>query len=482
MKRAWSAKNLWERSPAWVKTVAGSALRAVPLPLILGARFRRRYQLVLNAQRWSAERIRGWQIEHLRRVLTLAQDRSPFYQQAFQEAGFDARELRSPEDIRVLPTIDKQTLLDHVGDMMTQPPSAPGADYVTTGGTSGTPLSFTINADRSAIEYAHLTAAWARVGFAPGDTLAVFRGRVVEEDRRGLRHHFDPLLRQHFYGNFHMTEDNMRRYLDHVRTIGPCFLHVYPSSVDALARFVRRTQTPPPSNIRGIIAESEIVYPDQRARAEEAFACRYFSCYGHTEKLVLAAECEHSTDAHVDPLYGFCELLDDEGRPITTPGQEGEIVGTGFINTVVPFIRYRTGDRAVYVGQRCGACGREHLLLRDIAGHRTQEMLVAADGSRISWTAVNMHDDTFDRVRRFQFHQRHAGHAVLRIVPATGFGEADLTRIRRHLAVKLEGRLTFDAEICDDIPLTGRGKATYVLQELDDDSCASMLSTSSRSS
>jgi phenylacetate-CoA ligase len=125
-----------------------------------------------------------------------------------------------------------------------------------------------------------------------------------------------------------------------------------------------------------------------------------------------------TTAAFICPTYGYFELLDEQGCPVTTPGQRGEIVGTGFINTAMPFIHYRTGDWATYIGDHCEACGREHMVIQDIRGHRTQEVLVASDGSEISWTALNMHDDTFLHVRQFQFYQEIAGKAVLRVAPA----------------------------------------------------------------
>ncbi|MGB2986394.1 MAG: phenylacetate--CoA ligase family protein, partial [Phycisphaerae bacterium] len=221
-----------------------------------------------------------------------------------------------------------------------------------------------------------------------------------------------------------------------------------------------------PDNIRGIITESEIVYPKQRQTIEETFGCRCLSCYGHTEKVVAAAECERSTDYHVWPTYGYFELLDDTGQPLTTPGRRGEIVGTGFINTVMPFIRYRTGDHATYVGDHCEACGRAHPLIRDVRGHRVQEMLILLDGSQVSWTALNAHDDTFRNVRQFQFYQDAPGRAVLRVVPANGFGEADCQRIARQLQRKLGERLALTIEPVDVIPLTERGKAIYVDQRI----------------
>jgi len=151
---------------------------------------------------------------------------------------------------------------------------------------------------------------------------------------------------------------------------------------------------------------------------------------------------------------------------VNAPGQRGEIVGTGFINTVMPFIRYRTGDWATYVGERCQACGREHTVIRDIRGHRIQEVLVAADGSEIPWAALNMHDDTFANVRQFQFRQETPGQAVLRIVPADGFAEKDVDRIHRNLGRKLNNRLVFTIELTEVIPLSARGKAIYIDQRI----------------
>ncbi len=350
--------------------------------------------------------------------------------------------------------------------MLSVPPGHPLSDYCSTGGTDGKPLSFYMNADRSPTEYGYLVASWERTGYKLGMPMAVLRGRTVLADRNGLRHEYDPILQHHYYSSFHMSDKNMVRYLEHVATIGPCFMHVYPSTIAALARFVLRSRINVPSNLQSIIAESEIVYPGQRQMVEEVFGCHYFSCYGQSEKVVLAAGCEKSDDYHIWPTYGYFELLNDDGNPVTTPGQRGEIVGTGFINTVMPFIRYRTGDWATYVSDRCQACGREHTVIRNIRGHRIQEVLIAADGSEIPWAALNMHDDTFIHVRQFQFFQETPGQAVLRIVPTDGFGEDDAERIHRNLGRKLNDLLTFTIELTEVIPLSARGKAIYVDQQI----------------
>lgn len=468
-RRGWTTRqyHFWEqRVPSWLKKGVGPALTVVPPQHVLGRRFAAACRSVEQMQWWPAERLQRYQLERLREMCRLANTRSRFYRRLFQTVGFEPEDLRSPDDLGHLPLIDRDVVRDCRRDMLTVTPGSSEADLVSTGGSSGAPLHFHMGANRSTSEYAHLIASWRRVGYQLGMEMAVFRGHTVRADKRGRYHSYDPLLRHHYYSVFHMTDDNMRRYVEHMRRLGPCFLHVYPSAVAALARFLKRSDLAPLKNVRAIIAESEIVHPEQRTMVEEVFGCRYFSCYGHSEKLVLAAECEHSADYHIWPTYGYFELLDEQGQAVTTPGQRGEIVGTGFINTVMPFIRYRTGDYATYVGPHCDACGRQHTVIRDISGHRIQEVLIAEDGSEIPWVALNMHDDTFLNVRQFQFSQDAPGRAVLRIVPAAGLGDEDRGRIQRNLGGKLNGRLRFEIQLVDSIPLSPRGKAIYVDQRI----------------
>jgi phenylacetate-CoA ligase len=461
-----SRKKLWSKAPKTLQKIAQPLIKMVPQGILLGSAFRKTKAFTLNCEWWPRSACDTHNLREIFRICALAYQKTKYYRRTFDDTGINPHNLKSLDDFFVIPTINKCTVKRHLREMLTVPAEHPIADYCSTGGTGGEPLSFYMNADRSPREYAFLISSWQRAGYKLGMPMAVLRGRTVKADRNGLYHEHDPILRHHYYSSFHMSDENMARYLEHIAKIGPCFMHVYPSTITALARFITRSGLKTPENIKGIIAESEIVYPEQRRMIEEVFGCRLFSCYGQSEKVVLGAGCEKSNNYHVWPTYGYFELLDENGRSVTTPGQRGEIVGTSFINTVMPFIRYRTGDYATYVGDHCDACGREHTLIRDIRGHRTQEVLIASDGSEISWTALNMHDDTFIHVRQFQFIQEKPGQAVLRIVSGNGFGENDAVKIHSNLGRKLDNRLTFSIELVDAISLSPRGKAIYVDQRI----------------
>lgn len=462
--QGWIRRKLWQKTPLRVRRAVRNAIGLLPAPMLLGKPFRQQLDFIEAAQHWDADQARAYQIEQLMHICQWAYERSPFYREHFDTAGFEPRSLSSLEAFVALPTIDKNTLRDQLERMCTVSPRSTGVDFVSTGGTGGIPLNFYIGANRSAIEYAYLVSSWRRTGYDFEYPMAVLRGRPVHPDKQGLRHEYDPTLKFHYYSNFHTADEELLSYIEHIRTIGPCFLHVYPSSAAALARCLQRNNIAPPANIKAIIAESETVYPDQRELIEKVFKVRFFSCYGHSEKLVLGAECEHGSDYHIWPTYGYFELLNAEGQPITAHGQRGEIAGTGFINSVVPFIRYRTGDYAVYVSDHCSSCGRAHPIIRHVEGRWPAGDLVAADGSLISMSALNLHDETFMRVRQFQFRQTQPGRAELLLMPAKGYGEDDDQKIRRSMEIRLAGKIQLSVTRTENIPLTPRGKAVYLDQ------------------
>lgn len=465
MKRALSKKNLWDKTPWWLKSSLGRGLGLIPPELLLGKSFRENCKFVRDAQWWPAERARECQLNKLREIIRLAYERTKFYRRMFDSIGFHPQDIKSLDDMNQLPTINKQVVIKNLLDMCTKSVRDSNVDYDSTGGTCGTPLHFYINANRSAFEYPYLTTSWERAGYKLGMPMAVLRGRIVRSDRSGFYHEYDPILNHHYYSNFHMTDVNMKLYLKHIRSIGPCMLHAYPSSAQAFAKFILGMSEQPPQNVKGVLLESENVYSDQVSNIEIAFGARTFSSYGHSEKLVFAAQCEHSRDYHVWPTYGYFELLDEKGVSVSTNGQQGEIVGTGFINTIVPFIRYRTGDYATYVSDHCESCGREHIIITDIRGRWPQGGLIAADGSIVTMTTLNVHDDTFEKVREYQFHQSIQGKATLCVVPTIPLDENEKQRIVANMNKRLQGQVTLDLEIRTDIAKTAEGKQPRVIQK-----------------
>ena len=114
MKRALSRKNLWEGLHSAVKASIGRTLGLLPPARLLGRRFRKNLAFAREAERWSAERARAYQLAAVRRICSLAFAKTDYYRRRFDEAGFYPDDLRSLDDLSRLPTIDKTTVLENL--------------------------------------------------------------------------------------------------------------------------------------------------------------------------------------------------------------------------------------------------------------------------------------------------------------------------------------------------------------------------------
>jgi phenylacetate-CoA ligase len=131
-----------------------------------------------------------------------------------------------------------------------------------------------------------------------------------------------------------------------------------------------------------------------------------------------------------------------------------------------PFIRYRTEDLAVFKGSTCEKCGRPYQIWERIEG-RLQELVATKTGRLISTSMLNMHDDTYDHLKQFQFHQKERGSVIFRFVPKASLSEEIRSDIKSKLASKLGDDIELILEAVEEIPLTKRGKHRLLIQELD---------------
>ncbi len=468
MKRAFSRKNLWDKTPAAAKKALGAALSLVPLPYLLGRDFRRWYKFACEADRWGAEQAREYQLGELKRILALAYEKTEFYRESFRRVGFEPGDLKQPEDLQGLPTIDKATIRENWQRMLTRPITDPDVDMVTTGGTSGEPLRFYMSSSRHAREFAHLCACWKRVGYQPGDTMAVLRGRVITSSHHGMHYEHDPLLRHHYYSTYHMSPGDMSRYAAHIHTTRPSFVHAYPSALFTFTSYLASQKQRMPSSIRAVFLESEPIVPAQRMLFESHLGLPVLASYGLSEKVVLAAECETVHDYHVSPTYSYVEVLNSEGHSVAQAGR-GDVTGTGFLDCVMPMIRYRTGDEATFSSRKCSTCERQQLLLTNLVPRRGRELIVCRDRhTLISMAALTggrfLYDESFCGVLRFQFIQDEPGKALLKLVTLSGQRGPSVDRLQKLFDTKLGHCVDLQIEVVRQISLTPVGKQLMVLQ------------------
>jgi phenylacetate-CoA ligase len=453
--------SVYERLPFRVKYSTGWAYRHLPDRLRLGARYDEFCKLASEVESWTASQVTEYQIAQLRSVLTHAATFSPFYASSFAAASFDPRVLQAPDDLRNCPLLSKQDIIDHVGAIATTQPPASQRLYITTGGSTGVPVGFYLQRGVSRPkEQAFLEAQWRRAGYFPGARLAVIRGRVTSASATGRISSYDATRDWLMLSSYHLTEDRLDEYLTELERFRPDILHAYPSAALHLAALLERAGRSWTLPLRCVLAGSERLTAPQRALLERTFACRIYTWYGHSERVVLAAEGRSSELLYFWPTYGYVEL--------GPPDSEGlqEIIGTSFHNLVMPLVRYRTGDYVrAYDPAVDGEKEYDWPAVTSVEG-REQEFLVSATGRNISLTAVNMHDNSFDGIYALQFVQDRPGYAELRYVPGPEFSAARLPLIEATVRQKLGDDFEVVLRPVDEVQRTPRGKSKWLVSSL----------------
>ncbi|CVK34387.1 phenylacetate--CoA ligase family protein [Methanoculleus bourgensis] len=427
--------------------------------------YKKTYALLQQSRWWSREELAAYQAAALSRLLAHAYANVPYYRRVFDDRGLVPGDIQTPADLRLLPLLTRDDLQTHLPDLKARNYPDAAFEYVTTGGSTGIPVGFYYEKGASrAREWAFMKTQWDRVGYRFGDKCVVLRGYIVGSARDAVYWKKTLFGRWLLMSSHHMTEETLPAYISEIRRFKPRFIQSYPSTAALLARYMIEHGVDSFPTVRAVLCGSENLYPWQRSLLEEAFGCRVFSWYGNSEQTVLAGECEESTHYHIFPEYGIVELIGRDGRPVTNPGEMGEVVATNLTNYVCPLIRYRTMDLATAAQGPC-TCGRHYPLLEHVEG-RLHEFIVTKDRRLISMTAVNMHSDVFDNVVQFQFYQEKVGEVLLRIVRKPGYTDRDTDYILSELEKKFEGDVDVTVHFVTKIPRTRRGKYRFLIQDL----------------
>jgi len=450
-------RGMYVHAPRCVHRVGGTLIAALPPRLMYGKTFR---QLQTDLQRgeWDAEFVRRrrdlqW-ADLIRRALA-----APYYS---SQLGHVDPAHPALTDLLQLPILGKEDVRSHGEGMLTVPKSA--MDEVMTSGTSGAALSVYLDRDRSVKEWAFVTHLWHRGGYELRDRRAVLRG-VFLPNVASRSWSWDPGTRELRLSPFRMVPAAMDNYLELLDRFRIAWVHGYPSAISLLARHAQKAGWSPSPSLKGVLPISESLQPHHRLTMRAGFgAVAILPFYGLTEKVALAGEIGGREGQYgFEPLYGITELVDEAGRPVERPGQRGRLVGTGFVSTGMPLIRYDTGDLATLVELPSpDNCWR--LVVGGIVSAWTQDYLVTREGALVTPAVLYPNNSL---AREFRFVQDEPGQVTLRIVPEDGVDRARLTRLIETINTAADGLMTVGLEVVDELPPTARGKRRQVEQHLD---------------
>lgn len=360
--------------------------------------------------------------------------------------------------------IDKDAILNDYEDFLNPSIQMDDYDVGTTGGTSGKPLTFIAPKKRYVVELATMHSLWNNAGY-DFSVRAVMRNHRLPADKDFI---VNPITREIIFDGFRLNDAYFDRLFAIIQRKRVRFIHCYPSTAYELALYFRKTGKDV-SFLKAFLSGSENIFDYQRALIEDELGIRFYNWYGHSEKLVLAGYCQHTRHYHAEPTYGYFELVDEKGRVIRTPGTVGEIVGTSFHNPGMPLIRYRTGDFAEYVGDRCEACGRRLPVFKDVRGRWSGERIYNADGSFVTTTALNLHNELYQVINGLQYVQSRKNALIVLIIKSPRYTQSHETDLYDHFRGKLDDGTAVVIRYVERLLRKPNGKFVQLISRLNEE-------------
>lgn len=461
---------IYDKLPKGMKYGADFIKGRLPYSIRLGKEYRKISALLLREEYKSEEEHERYQLERVKETMIYAYETVDYYRQLFDEIGFSPYKMKQLSDIEVIPFLTKDIIEANFDKLISKAVPQKYIGINTTSGTSGHQLRFAFDKRTYySREWAFIHYLWKRIGYQEGKSrMASFRNDILPDGKLYL---YDVRNRRLLIDTYHLTDENCKKILQKLQSEKIEYIHTYPSAIMILCQYILRMGDAEWSYFpKAIIVTSEMLYAGQKEMIERCFHTRVFTFYGHSERAALASWCEKNTLYHIQSEYGLVELIDENGKVITSEDKLGEIVCTGFHNRVMPLIRYKTGDFSSYSTEKECACGRTYRSLNEIAGRWAQDALIGREGNMITDTVLNMHSMIYHHVDKFQFVQNTKGKCDLLIVKGPEYTAEDEQIIMEAINEKIADSIELSIVYVDDIQRTKAGKYKYIMRNFDRDS------------
>lgn len=385
--------------------------------------------------------------ERLLEIVNYAIREVPYYQRRYKE-------VKSIADFNSnIGFIDKIIVVENFNLFLSETIDQNQYVFGTSGGTFGKPLKFLSPKNRHEKELATMHNLWNRVGWNY-NTRGVLRNHHLKPNEV---YKINPITKEYIFDNFRMNSEYALKVYMVLKENDIYFIHAYPSAAYQFCMLCNDLSLDL-SFIKAFLCGSEAVLDFQYNLICKEMGLKIFSWYGHSEKLILGGYCEKSNNFHIEPHYGYFELIDESNNIITQKGRIGEIVGTTFHNQGMPLIRYRTGDYAEYVGDNCELCGRKMQIIRNIKGHRDKNMIFKKDGTYITTTALNLHNKLYTYIDGVQYYQKEKGELIIYLVKNKNYKKEHEKLFIDHFSKSFGRENTIYIKYVDRLQMQPNGK------------------------
>jgi phenylacetate-coenzyme A ligase PaaK-like adenylate-forming protein len=432
---------------------------ALPMGGLVNRQPVRKYLKYYDAsQYWSPERLRETQARLLQQTLETAYRDVPLYRQLFEGVGAVPSDIRTLDDLHILPVTTKEMLKDVFPDGCTRKQPLP-VEHQATSGSTGLPFQSIIDADSQARARALMFLRAMSCGYRPGDAVVQIG---PSPQRAGLKSLKDGLLGITYVSSRDMTDATIDHYLEIMdRKRIPYLMGTGQNMFLMALRAIERGFN---HRLKAAVSWGSLLLPEHRTAIEKAFGCGTWDTYGVSEGMQVAAQCgEAHGGYHQFCLHVGVEFCRD-GKPVP-PGEEGELLLTRLNPGAMPFIRYKVGDMGRASLLTGCDCGRTLPMIASVMG-RTSDLVRTPGGNRLT---IHFFSSIFGHavgVRNYQVRQESLDHLEIDVVLQAPEHADQLTLLKQAVLEHGDPELTINMNVVPSIKQEASGKQKYIISAL----------------
>lgn len=422
----------------------------------------------MNPQLQEQSNLTSAQWNKLRRLLTYASTKVPYYRSMFDRLKVNPHDIDSLEKFSQLPSQKKQTIQQQWNDFISEDYEIKDLVLNNTSGSTGIPMKVAQTRAELTIAGRHFMRERMRWGVSQptrwamvGDVLDFVNGNtdLVRRKPRGggeeLMLHWD------------LKPSTIYQYLRELEAFQPVWIYSYPPMMERMAQFMLSNGISIElRDIRLIELAGEYLSPQVREDVTRAFGYKPASEYACRELWGIAFECPEG-GMHVMTDHVLLEIVKDNGTP-AAPGETGEAIVTGLNNWSMPFIRYRLGDVLMPLDEKC-SCGDPRPLIRVMGGRVANFMF--GRHNRLGDLTFNLivrhlYDNGYQGIQEYRVVQRSEILFEVWIVRTPAWAPVIQKLFTEKVQSMLGSDIQLDFKFVDTIPLSPAGKSKPFVVDL----------------
>jgi phenylacetate-CoA ligase len=313
----------------------------------------------------SQEKIRKLQLKKFKQIFKWGYEKSRFHRSLYEKAGIKPDDIRSLDDIRHVPTVEKSMMRDiqrkepfPYGDALCVPLDEV-SEYHQTSGTTGQPV---YQADTWQ-DWEWWSECWSYIlwaqGYRASDRIFLPFGYNVFVAFWAAHYAAEKIGAEIVPGGVLDTQSRVLK----IREIKATAMMATPTYILGMADTAKNKMGIDPASLTiskiTCAGESGASIPSTKKRMQDAWGAKVYDHAGATETGAWCYECtEQSGGLHVNDGFFLVEIQDVEtGEYIQEPGKIGKMIITAFDRLAQPCIRFDSKDLIMWSPDTC-PCGR----------------------------------------------------------------------------------------------------------------------------